>query len=949
MKMYRILAIAVVALAALIPATAARAAAEPGKIDFTERTLDNGLHVILVPLRQAPVVHVRVLYHVGSRDERPDRQGFAHMFEHMMFRGSAHVAPEEHMKRIGVVGGISNAFTSFDQTVYVNTVPAQYLDMALWLEADRMASFKVSDEIFQTERKVVAEEWRMRMNRPYGSMYEDFLKNVFTKHSYRWTPIGDMDQLRQATSNELQEFFNTYYVPNNATLVIAGDFDPKQADELVNKYYNWIPKGPQPPRNIPAEPKQTEARNVVVPQRVPLPAVVVGWHAPEYQSDDHYALNVLDTILGDGQSSRLYRQLVGSDKPLAVSASGMHLQLEDNGIFGVTATVMQGKDPQQVQDILKQAVADVLEKGVTAEEVAKAKSILRVGIINGRETATDLADQVGEEYLFGGDAQRVNTALAKLDAITPEVLQQVAKKYLQPNQSTTMLIKPDPTGTIAMKQAATQAAALKDAPVKPATAPVEPRVALSQFPKDYPKQAPTADPRKSPEFAKGVETTVNGVKVIVMPDNRLPLVNWSVTMRRGSQSDPKGKEGLNWLTSEMLRRGVEGMTFNELTQDLDSRAITITVGDGGDYTRLSGHATTEQLEHGITRSRQILRTPTFPAEEFEKLKEQSVNSLQLAQESPGTVAGNDLTTALFGDTPLGRYATPKSVMAIMLDDVKRFYQQIYKPNDAILILSGDVTVEKGQALAAKLLADWSPGELPAVEIKLPPPSQRRRIILVDRPEGKQATVRMGVPAYTVRSDEKFPGSIASRILSSGIDSRLGKYVRAQKGLAYGVRGMFNPNRKAGDFTGSTDTAVESTADAVEAMFKVFDDMRRENVTDTELAEAKMRTAGGMVMAVQTIAEQAGYRVDGILNDYPIDYYDKYAQRIGEVAADEVREVMNKYVKDDAMTIVVVAPAEQVKKQLERIAPVEVVPMPAKRDGAAAATTKPSDELLKKAA
>ena len=947
----------VVALSvALGSAALTRAAEAPEKIEFTEETLDNGMHVIYAPLRQAPVVHVRVLYHVGSRDERPDRQGFAHLFEHMMFRGSAHVAPEEHMKRIGVVGGMSNAFTSFDQTVYVNTVPAQYLDMALWLEADRMASFKVSDEIFQTERKVVAEEWRLRQNRPYGSMYEDFLKNAFTKHSYRWTPIGDMDQLRQATSSELQEFFNTYYVPNNATLVISGDFDVDEAKKLVRKYYGWIPKGPTPPRDqIVEEPEQTEPRNVVVPQRVPLPAVIVGWHGPDYKSDDHYALQVLDTIIGSGQSSRLYRLLVGSEKPLAVSAYGMHWKLEDNGVFGVGATVMQGKDPQEVQDLLKQAVADVRENGVTADEVEKAKTILRKGIINGRETATELADQLGEEHLFGGAAERANQVLAKLDAVTPQTVQAVAKKYLEPNRSTTMFIKPDPTGAAAMKQAATQAAAMQDAPVKPATAPVEPRVKLTEFPKDYPTQAPTADPRKNPEFAKGVETDIDGVKVIVMPDDRLPLVQWRLTMRRGSQSDPKGKEGLAWLTSEMLRRGVEGMTFNELTKDLDSRAISISVGEGGDHTDLVGSSTTEQLEHGIERSRQILRTPTFPAEEFAKLKEQSINALQLAQETPGTVANNDLTTALYGDTPLGRYATPKSVASITLDDVKKFYQQFYKPNDAIVILSGDVTVEKGQELAKKLIADWSPaspGEWPEPKINLPQRSARRRIILVDRPEGKQATVRMGVPAYTVRSDEKFPGSVASRILSSGIDSRLGKYVRAEKGLAYGVHGVFDPSRQGGDFTASTDTAIESTGAAVQAIFKVFEDMRRENVTAEELSEAQSRVAGGMVMAVQTIAQQAGYRVDGILNDYPIDYYDKYPARIAQVKADEVRDVMRKYVLDDSMTIVVVAPAEQVKQQLEKIGPVEVVPMPAKRDGAAAAgaTTKPADkELLKKAA
>src|SRR6478672_5644683 len=222
MKLSQIVALVLVPIFFALPGRAAEppttgVTAQP--IPFTEEDLANGLHVIYAPLHNAPVVHVRVLYHVGSRDERPDRQGFAHMFEHMMFRGSAHVAPEEHMKRVGQVGGISNAFTSFDETVYVNTVPAEWLDMVLWLEADRMSSFKVSDEIFQTERKVVAEEWRMRNNQPYGNLFELFLKAAFKNHPYQWTPIGNMEHLKNARSNELQDFFNTYYVPNNATLV----------------------------------------------------------------------------------------------------------------------------------------------------------------------------------------------------------------------------------------------------------------------------------------------------------------------------------------------------------------------------------------------------------------------------------------------------------------------------------------------------------------------------------------------------------------------------------------------------------------------------------------------------------------------------------------------------------------------------------------------------------
>src|SRR5215208_1183310 len=243
-------------LAAFLPARAARAG-NPEKIQFTEETLDNGLHVIYAPLRQAPVVHVRVLYHVGSRDERPDRQGFAHLFEHMMFRGSAHVKPEEHMKLIGVVGGNSNAFTSFDQTVYVNTIPSNHTEMALYLEADRMASFKVNENIYKTERKVVGEEWRIRQNRPYGTLGEDLAAAMFTRHSYRWTPIGNMQHLQQAEVAELQDFFNTYYVPNNATLIVAGDIDIPRTKEWVQKYYGWIPRGGDVPRNMPAEPEQT--------------------------------------------------------------------------------------------------------------------------------------------------------------------------------------------------------------------------------------------------------------------------------------------------------------------------------------------------------------------------------------------------------------------------------------------------------------------------------------------------------------------------------------------------------------------------------------------------------------------------------------------------------------------------------------------------------------------
>jgi zinc protease len=369
------------------------------------------------------------------------------------------------------------------------------------------------------------------------------------------------------------------------------------------------------------------------------------------------------------------------------------------------------------------------------------------------------------------------------------------------------------------------------------------------------------------------------------------------------------------------------------------------VSDGGDTTRLNGSCVTPQLAHALLRTRQFFRQPAFPADEFAKLKEQTLSQLQLSQENPTTVAAEDLDAAIWGDSPLGRHATPATVASITLDDVKQAYARNFTKDNAILVLSGDITAEQGHQVARELLEGWTAiGEAaPQFHLAGNTPA-KRRIILVDRPSGRQSSVRIAIPAYDIRSQDKFAGSTAGQILSGGgIDSRLMRYVRAEKGLAYGVHGVFQPGRHSGAFVAGTETAVESSADAIDAIFKVLDDMRKADVSPEELLEAKTRVAGGLLMGMQTIGQQATYRVDGILNDYPIDYYDNYPARIGAITADQVRAVMNKYVDDERVTIIVVAPADQAKDQLKRLGDVEVVPMPAKREGPA---TRPGGELLK---
>lgn len=929
--MPRLFACLAVLLAVSAGAPARAEAVKINPLQFESETLENGLRVIYAPMDNAPVVHVRVLYHVGSRDERPDRQGFAHMFEHMMFRGSKHVPDDGHGKLVGIVGGDSNAFTSFDQTTYINTIPANQLELALWLEADRMASYKVNRDVFSAERNVVAEEWRMRTaNPPFGSLFQDIFRTVFQAHSYRWTPIGDMDQLRQSSVSELQEFWNTYYIPNNACLIIAGKFEVADAKRLVRKFFQWIPAGPAVNRAIPPEPTQTEPRRLDVYRRnVPLPAVVLAFKTSSYASEDHVALGVLGEILGGGRSSRLNERLVNSANPSCVFAGAGSEQLQDIGLFMTQAGVLPGRNPDDVEKQVVEILEEVKAKGVTQEELDKVRTQLRIGIIRGRETAMAVAGLLGEAEVFGGDANLVNRDVERLESLTPADVQAVAQKYLDFNAMTVVRYIPDPLGQKS-RQLEDKAEGMKTASVVDDGRHVEPRAI--EFPDGYPTEPPLNKETVAVDFNKGQEFEVDGVKVVVMTDRRLPLVNWNLTFRGGSDADPKEKEALGDFATQMLRRGVRGATFQELNQDLESRGITLEVGTGGDNTSIGGSATVDQIDHAIERARQILTEATFPEDEFAKLKEQAIAGLRNELVTSTSVAERDMAEALWGDHPAGRSQTFKTIEAITLEDVKAWADAVMRKEGAFMVFSGDVTPERARELAGRLTAVLKEGAPPKADYALADLPPGRRVLLVDNPDGKQANIRMAVRAYTLKSDEKFPGSIANQILSAGVESRLNKYVRAEKGLSYGVGGVFRPGRHVGAFGAETDTNPETVGASIEAVWKVLNDMKAELLPVDELAEGKSRIIGGMALQMQTIAQQTQRRIDIILNDYPLDYFDVYPKKIEAVSAEQVRDVLRKYVDEQAMTIVVVAPAGAVRSQLTPLGDVEERPMPMKRPG-----------------
>ncbi|HUF22675.1 MAG TPA: pitrilysin family protein [Vicinamibacterales bacterium] len=414
----------------------------PPKLEYVTKTLANGLRVILHEDHSTPIVHLELWYHVGSKDERPGRTGFAHLFEHLMFKGSKNVEPDQHPSWITSIGGQANATTNEDTTIYWETVPSQYLPLVLWLEADRMASLRVNDAIFRNEREVVKEERRMRVdNPPFGRLSEIIYESIFTTHPYRYQTIGSMKDLAAASAEDVRDFYRTYYVPNNATLVLAGDFDPAEAMALVEKYLGRVPRGRDIPRDIPAEPAQLKERQVRVEESWPLPAVVVAHRVPADGHPDAYPMHIAAKILSDGQSSRIYRRLVYEDR-IAMAAFGDAKIIEHPNLFTAVAVVQPGAPTEAASASLIAELERMRAEPVTAAELDRAKRQFARDYILGRQTVQQKAGVLAHAEVIHGDLGTADGEFELFMNVTAADVQRVARKYFAPETRNIITVMP---------------------------------------------------------------------------------------------------------------------------------------------------------------------------------------------------------------------------------------------------------------------------------------------------------------------------------------------------------------------------------------------------------------------------------------------------------------------------------------------------------------------------
>ncbi len=404
------------------------------KIEFTEYNLDNGLHVILHKDNTTPIVAVSVLYHVGSKNEDPSRTGFAHFFEHLLFEGSDNIKRGEFDKYITNSGGTNNANTSNDRTFYYEVLPSNQLEMGLWLESERMMHAKIETAGVETQREVVKEEKRQRMdNQPYGSILTEILKRAYTVHPYRWPTIGSLDHLNSATLDEFIGFYKTFYVPENATLSISGDIDIETAKQLIAKYFKDIPKGGKTiPRPKIVEPQQkAEIRDVVL-DNIQLPAVVQAYHMPAQGTDDSYALDMLSTLLSGGQSARLYKALVDEQKK-AYTVQSFPFSSEDPGLYLVFALANVGVNIDDLEKAMDAEVEKVKNELISEKEFQKIRNQVESQIVQQNSSMVGVAEQLANYHVYFGDANLINTEIDRYMKVTREDLQRVAKKYINKN------------------------------------------------------------------------------------------------------------------------------------------------------------------------------------------------------------------------------------------------------------------------------------------------------------------------------------------------------------------------------------------------------------------------------------------------------------------------------------------------------------------------------------
>jgi zinc protease len=929
-----LLPVAVVAAPAKkAPAKAAPAtkSASVKPIAYTTRTLPNGLRVYAIRDTSTANVSVQVWYNVGSKDDPKGKSGFAHMFEHLMFKATRNLKSENFDRLTEDVGGYNNASTNDDYTNYYEVVPANHLERLLFAEADRMSALVVEPVSYASERDVVKEELRLRtLATPYGKLYSIYYPEISYKvHPYARPGIGSLENLEAATIDDVRAFHATYYRPDNAVLVVAGNFDAKQLDAWVDKYFGGIKKPDRPiPRVTVTEPERTQPESYVVYEpNTPLPAVLISYPVPSDNDADIPALTLLDAILSRGDSSRLYQDLVYRDQ-LAQSANTFLDSKQGTGSFVVTATMAEGKNVAEGEKALRAEIARVRDVPVTAAELTRAKNQLITATIQSRETADGKASTIARSVIIDGDPAAADKQLAAIARVTAADILRVAKKYLTDNRSASirympaeMAPKDGPKGDLIKVADSVTVADLKN--------PGD--VAIITPASDADRVA-VPDPAKPVVAALPAPVTIklaNGMTLIVVEKHDLPLLTVQIIAAGGGGADPKGRAGLNSLTADLMVKGTTTRSATQIANEVEKLGGSISSGAGWDASAVTLEVKSDQIVPAIAVLADVVRNPVFSDEELERDRAQTIDGVQVQLKNPGRLAGLVAAKVVMGDSPYGHAlaGTPGSLKAITRADVTGAYGATWQPGSATLIMVGDITPAVARALAEKNFGTWKnkgdPGLYPvpsAAPVGLPP-----RIIVVDMPNAGQAGVVVARPGIA-RSDPGFyAASVANATLGVGFSSRLNQEIRIKRGLAYGAGSGLAARRGPGYVSANTQTKNPSAPEVVGLIIDTMRGMGIAPVPAGELASRKAVLIGDFGRDTETTGGIAGILGDYVVEEIPLSELKAFTPKIDGIDAAAVQRAAQRLLDPTGASIIVVGDARLFIDELRKKYPnVEVI-------------------------
>lgn len=894
---------------------------EGESIKFHKYELANGLTVVLHPDHSDPLVNVNVTYHVGSAREEYGRSGFAHFFEHMMFQGSQHVADEEHFKIITEAGGNLNGTTNTDRTNYFQTVPANQLEKVLWLEADRMGFLlpAVTQEKFETQRETVKNERGQRVdNQPYGLRFERTAEAMYEKgHPYSWSTIGYVEDLDRVNVEDLKAFFKRWYGPNNAVLTIGGDIDIPATKAWIEQYFGPIPRGPE----VSADEKQPatldETRYITLEDKVYLPLLQVTYPTVYQNHPDEAPLDVLASILGEGKTSLLYKNMVKNG--LAVQAFASHPCRE----LACEFTLLSLANPQNVSDlkglneIIKNSLAEFEERGVQDDDLQRVKSGIETNYLFGLQSVQGKVNIMASSETFKGTPDTVKADIERYNAVTKEDVMRVYNSYVKDKHAVVLSVVPNGQTELA---ANAQNFTLPERVIPINAQPVaefEAPAIVDVFDRSV---LPTAGVNKAvavPEFWE--HTFDNGIKVLGVESNETPTLSVTLSLEGGVLLDDISKPGLANLTASLMNESTKNYSTEEIANQLSLIGSSVRVYASGRYINVEASTLAKNAARTMDLLQEKLMSPAFSQADFDLVKQRTLQGMQQSLKNPSVLAGRGRDALMYGtDVRLGLpdSGTLASIQAITLDDVKTFYNDYIRPNHASMVAVGDIEKAELLKLSAFLNA-WEGKEYALPSFEFDKEIEKGKLFIVDNPGGVQSVVSIfrHAPVYDAY-DEYFKLSLANFTLGGMFNSRINLNLREDKGYTYGARSRFAGGKATGSFRAGADVTAKFTKESIDEFLFEIERYKESGMSKEELAFLQNAYSQSDALKYETPSQKAGFLVRLLSLGLDKDYTAKQQKIIENISVEELNKLAAKWLDTSKMHILVVGDANTLKESLK---------------------------------